>query len=550
MAIASGGGHWVQLRRIMPAFAGLEVFYVSVDPSSATDVPGCTYYAIRDVSRRDRLGFALLVAQLARILARERPDVVITTGSAPCLVALGLAKAFLRARTIWIELDRQRRAAVVLGPAGAAGRRRLADPVAAPRPPRRPRLLGIGAVIFVTIGSMFPFDRLIRVMDAWAAAHGVAELLAQIGDGAYQPAHMPWVRRLDQAAFARTVAGARLIVAHAGMGSVITADEFAQADRDPAAAAGPGRAHHRPPGRHRQLAARQARDPRRRPRRGSRAAHRRGAGGRRARAALRADRRARVHRPHPAVHPELEGSMVKIGIAGLGKMGLSHFAIVNSHPETEVVVCDASKLVLDVVGRYTDVPVFRDYDAMLAAGLDAVIVATPSRLHAPMVQKALERGLHVFCEKPFCLDWRESEELAGLAAARGLVNQVGYHYRYAGAFREMKRLVEAGAIGRITHVLAEAYGPVVLKRQGSTWRTERTEGGGCLYDYAAHPINLVNWLFGLPDAGVGHGDDRNLLGRHRRRGLFDLRLCRRPERAAVGELERRVASARCRPRSP
>ena len=83
-------------------------------------------------------------------------------------------------------------------------------------------------MIFVTIGSMFPFDRLIRVMDGWAAANGGAELLAQIGDGAYQPAHMPWVRRLDQADFARTVAAARLIVAHAGMGSVITADEYAK----------------------------------------------------------------------------------------------------------------------------------------------------------------------------------------------------------------------------------------------------------------------------------------------------------------------------------
>jgi predicted dehydrogenase len=195
--------------------------------------------------------------------------------------------------------------------------------------------------------------------------------------------------------------------------------------------------------------------------------------------------------------------MVKIGVAGLGKMGISHFAIVNSHPETEVVVCDSSKIVLEVLEKYTDVPVFRDYDAMLAAGLDAVLIATPSRLHEPMVHKAIERGIHVFCEKPFCLDWRKSEELAALAAARGRVNQVGYHYRYAGAFREMKRLVEAGAIGEITHVLAEAYGPVVLRRQGSTWRTERVEGGGCLYDYAAHPINLINWLFGLPEQVSG-----------------------------------------------
>ena len=103
MAIASGGGHWVQMRRIIPAFAGLEVFYVSVDPALATDVPGCTYYAIRDVSRRDRLGFAVLVVQVLRILARERPDVVITTGSAPCLIALGLAKTLLCARTVWIN---------------------------------------------------------------------------------------------------------------------------------------------------------------------------------------------------------------------------------------------------------------------------------------------------------------------------------------------------------------------------------------------------------------------------------------------------------------
>jgi len=81
-------------------------------------------------------------------------------------------------------------------------------------------------VIFVTIGSMFPFDRLIQRMDEWAQAHPEAELLAQIGDGAYAPTHMPWVRRLDQVDFARKVAEADLVVAHAGMGSVITASQF------------------------------------------------------------------------------------------------------------------------------------------------------------------------------------------------------------------------------------------------------------------------------------------------------------------------------------
>jgi UDP-N-acetylglucosamine:LPS N-acetylglucosamine transferase len=102
MAISSGGGHWVQMRRIIPAFAGMDVVYVSVDPSSAADVPGQRYHAIRSVTRRDRLGFAVLIAQLARVMLRERPDVVITTGSAPGFVALCLGR-LVRARTIWID---------------------------------------------------------------------------------------------------------------------------------------------------------------------------------------------------------------------------------------------------------------------------------------------------------------------------------------------------------------------------------------------------------------------------------------------------------------
>jgi predicted dehydrogenase len=148
--------------------------------------------------------------------------------------------------------------------------------------------------------------------------------------------------------------------------------------------------------------------------------------------------------------------------------------------------------------------VFTDYAKMLAeVELDAVVIATPSRLHAPMVRQALERGLGVFCEKPFCLDPNESERLAQLALDKGLISQVGYHYRFVSSFQEMKRLIAAGAIGSVTHVLAEAYGPVVLKPRGSTWRTRRSEGGGCLYDYAAHPIDILTWCFGAPSAVRG-----------------------------------------------
>lgn len=84
-------------------------------------------------------------------------------------------------------------------------------------------------MIFVTIGSMFPFDRMIRAMDAWAAAEGAGEeILAQIGAGDYEPRHMTWVRKLDRPAYADAVRRARLVVAHAGVGSIVTAGEFSR----------------------------------------------------------------------------------------------------------------------------------------------------------------------------------------------------------------------------------------------------------------------------------------------------------------------------------
>ena len=195
---------------------------------------------------------------------------------------------------------------------------------------------------------------------------------------------------------------------------------------------------------------------------------------------------------------------VRIAVVGLGKMGLSHFSMVNAHPETETRACDGAGFLVDVLSRNIGTPVHKDYDAMLASeDLDAVVIATPSKFHAPMVTAALEKGIHVFCEKPFCLDWADSERLAKLATDKGLIAQVGYHYRYVGAFQEMKRVLASGALGRITHVLAEAYGPVVLRPKRATWRTDQTQGGGCLYDYAAHPLNLLNWFFGAPDRVSG-----------------------------------------------
>jgi len=137
------------------------------------------------------------------------------------------------------------------------------------------------------------------------------------------------------------------------------------------------------------------------------------------------------------------------------------------------------------------------------ASLDAVIIASPSRHHAPMVRHALEKGLHVFVEKPFCLEAQEGHDLAELATKKQLVNQVGFHCRFVASFQRAKQLVERGVIGEVHHISSETYGPVVVRPKGSTWRLKKSEGGGCLYDYASHAINLATFFGGMPDAVSG-----------------------------------------------
>lgn len=102
LAIASGGGHWVQLLRLRPAFEGARVTYVSVRPAYASDVPGERFIAINDATRWDKVGLLKMALRLVFIMLRVRPNVVISTGAAPGYFAIRLGK-LLGARTIWLD---------------------------------------------------------------------------------------------------------------------------------------------------------------------------------------------------------------------------------------------------------------------------------------------------------------------------------------------------------------------------------------------------------------------------------------------------------------
>jgi UDP-N-acetylglucosamine:LPS N-acetylglucosamine transferase len=102
LAVASSGGHWVQLRRVIPAFAESEVVYVTVLESYRSQVPENKFYSVNDATRWNKLALIPLALKLAWIILKEKPAVVISTGAAPGYFAILLGRWF-GARTIWID---------------------------------------------------------------------------------------------------------------------------------------------------------------------------------------------------------------------------------------------------------------------------------------------------------------------------------------------------------------------------------------------------------------------------------------------------------------
>lgn len=102
LAVSSGGGHWIQLLRLRPAFEDCDVIFATVNPSYRTDVGAARFRVIPDSNRWNKLALVRCALSIAWLLWRERPDVVISTGAAPGYFALRQAR-FFGARTIWVD---------------------------------------------------------------------------------------------------------------------------------------------------------------------------------------------------------------------------------------------------------------------------------------------------------------------------------------------------------------------------------------------------------------------------------------------------------------
>lgn len=197
--------------------------------------------------------------------------------------------------------------------------------------------------------------------------------------------------------------------------------------------------------------------------------------------------------------------MLNAGFIGFGRMGITHFSILNSHPSVKVAaVSDRSAMMMNIAGKYAGLRTYTNEQQMLdKEKLDFVVISTPADSHAELIRQSIERGLHVFCEKPFVLTLNEGREVLDLVSGRPVVNQIGYVNRFNEVFVEVKRLLETGIIGDIKTFHSEMYGPTVLKDTSATWRGKKKTGGGCMFEFASHCIDLTIYLLGKPDKVKG-----------------------------------------------
>lgn len=102
MAIASEGGHWIQLQRLMPAFEGLETIYVSTKEGYGKMVPGSRFFAVKDANRWTKIALIKMTLQIAKVVFKVRPDFIISTGAAPGIIGIFFGK-LIGSKSIWID---------------------------------------------------------------------------------------------------------------------------------------------------------------------------------------------------------------------------------------------------------------------------------------------------------------------------------------------------------------------------------------------------------------------------------------------------------------
>jgi predicted dehydrogenase len=194
---------------------------------------------------------------------------------------------------------------------------------------------------------------------------------------------------------------------------------------------------------------------------------------------------------------------VRLGLIGYGNMGAGHAAQVAGGKIPRLTLTAVAESNPARHPHLSGVKVFTEPAALLKSGLvDAVLIATPHPLHAPLALAALKAGCHVLLEKPFAV--HKAEALPVIAAAKRRPAQVFaavFNQRTDPYFRKIRDLIRGGTFGavrRINWTITNWFRPEAYYKSSSWRATWAGEGGGVLLNQCPHNLDLLQWMTGMP----------------------------------------------------
>ena len=188
------------------------------------------------------------------------------------------------------------------------------------------------------------------------------------------------------------------------------------------------------------------------------------------------------------------------GVAGCGWVARDYvLPALDAAPNCEVVALldpDPERLVS--VGTAPDAGRHTNLDAFLVEqGLEAVYVAAPNHLHAPLVEAAARAGKHVLCEKPMAPTLEEAERMVAACERAGVVYATAFDQRFHAAHRRLRGLVEDGVLGTVCSARIHYACWLPPEWSEDNWRTDPGRaGGGAFIDLAPHGLDLLRYVLG------------------------------------------------------
>ncbi|MFD2234497.1 Gfo/Idh/MocA family protein [Phaeospirillum tilakii] len=194
----------------------------------------------------------------------------------------------------------------------------------------------------------------------------------------------------------------------------------------------------------------------------------------------------------------MSSAPLRVGIAGYGVVGRRRRQVIDAHPALRTVaVADRSFGPQGITALPDGLPAFSDYHHLLEQDFDILLVCLTNDVAADATILGLERGRHVFCEKPPGRDVADIERVIATERRHpGLKLKYGFNHRYHDSVRDALGLVRSGTFGRVLD-LKGTYGKSKIISFGqSDWRSQRAiAGGGILLDQGIHMVDLMR-LFG------------------------------------------------------